>query len=49
MWRRRFGSGWGRRPVGTGRRSMVPFSFAGTVILVGLGVLLLLYFMGYVG
>ncbi|HEX8214535.1 MAG TPA: hypothetical protein VF582_03580 [Allosphingosinicella sp.] len=48
MWRRGYGR-YGRRSVGSGRRSMVPYSFAGTVLLVSLAALLLLYFMGYIG
>jgi hypothetical protein len=46
MWRRRSLGGWGRRRA-TGRRSIMPYSFAGTVLLVSAGVLLLLYLLGY--
>jgi hypothetical protein len=47
--RRAYGGRWGRRPVRSGRRPVGPYSFAGTVILVSLAALLLLYFMGYIG
>ena len=49
MWRRGFGSRWGRRRVGVGRRSMVPATYGTTVLLVAGAILLLLYFLGYIG
>lgn len=51
MWRR--GSwGRGRRSYGDrgygSRRSMVPYSYGATVLLVAGGILLILYLMGYI-
>jgi hypothetical protein len=44
-WRRPYLS---RRPMMTRRRSMIPYSYGGTVLLVVGGILLLLWLLGYI-
>jgi hypothetical protein len=53
MWRRGFfGRGrrsYGSRSYGSRRRSIMPYSYGMTVLLVAGGILLILYLMGYIG
>lgn len=48
MWRRPFVNRWGYRSATPYRRSMLTYSYGATVLVVSLGIMLVMYLLGYI-